>query len=163
MISTMRLAKKPTAREMRVPDLEHVAVVGAQSLRGGALPGELEVLGGNVLAVGPLGAVADGVGVGHGAVGIDNALHQLLGGVGDDDQVALVILGPLGQAGEQMGDHGCAVHGRVQSGVQRVGLGGEADRDAGGLRGRVCSAVGGIGGLGAGREGQHHGEHQQEC
>ena len=90
-------------------NLEHVAVVGGQLGGGSALPGELEVAGGDCLAVGPGQAIAQGVGVGHGAILVGNALGQLLGSVGNDDQVAVLVLGPLGQAGEQVRGQGRAI------------------------------------------------------
>ena len=90
-------------------NLEHVAVVGGQLGGGSALPGELVVAGGDCLAVGPGQAIAQGVGVGHGAILVGNALGQLLGSVGNDDQVALFVLGPLGQAGEQVRGQGRAI------------------------------------------------------
>ena len=55
--------------------------------------------------------------------------------VGLDDQLAIGILIPLGQTGEQVADHGGAVDGGVQSGVDGVRLGSQADGDVVGLAG----------------------------
>ena len=113
--------------------LEHIAIVSAQGGRSGALPCKHEVGGGQILTVRPLQAVPQGVGVGHGAVVVDNALGQLLGAVGCNHQVAVFIGIPLGKTGEQVAVQGSAVHSGVQSGVDDIGLGGDANGDAVGL------------------------------
>ena len=133
-------------------NFEHVAVVGAQLGGGSALPCELEVARGDRLAVGPGQAVLQGVGVGHGAVLVLNAFGQLLGGVGNDDQVALLVLGPLGQAGEQVRGQGRAIDCGVQRGIDGVGFRGDADSDGSG--GFFCQRDRGAG--------ENHGQNQHE-
>ena len=114
-------------------NFQHIAVVSAQLLGGSTLPGKLEVLGGDRLAVGPFQAVPQGVGVGHGAVFVLHALGKLGGAVSNDDQLAALVLIPLGQAREQVAVQGCAIHGGVQSGIQHVRLGSDADADGIGI------------------------------
>ena len=116
-------------------NFEHVAVVSAQSGRGSALPSEHEVVGGQSLAVGPGQAVLQGVGVGDGAVFVDNALSQFLSALGNDDQLAVLIGAPGSQTGEQVSQHGGAVNSGVEGGIQGVRLRGEADSDGSGFFG----------------------------
>ena len=149
-----------------VNNLEHVAVVGSQLLRSGALPGKGKVVRGHGLTVGPDQTIADGVGVGDGAVLVHDALHELLGGVRHDDQVAVGILRPSGQAGEQVGKQRRAVNSGVEGGVDGVGLGSQAHGD--GAAGRSVSRLGGTlrSGLllaAAGRQCKDHGEDQDQC
>ena len=118
-----------------------------------AAPGVHEVVGGDGLAVRPLGVVAQGEGVGKGAVtvvgdlglGSGHAQIQLSGGA-----VAAVAGGiavnPLVQALEQVADHDVAVHSPVQAGIHGLRLRREADTDGvgagsdrAGLRGRGLS------------------------
>ena len=95
--------------------VEHIAVVGAGRRIGGALPAVLEVLGGQVGAVGPLQALTHGEGVGQAVLA-----HLIAGGeVGG--QVALGVIGV--QAAEGGDGQAGAVHGAVQGGVQVVRLG----------------------------------------
>ena len=162
-----------------VNDLEHVAVVGGQLGGSSALPCECEITSGDRLAVGPDKAVTQGVGVGHGAVFVLNAFGQLGRCVGNDLQVAVGILGPLGQTGEQVSEHRSAVDGGVQSRVDGVGLGGQADIDdaalgacrlgsgiaAGGVgRGAVRGGriLGGVSGAAAGHQRENHDQRQQK-
>ena len=133
-------------------NLEHVAIVGAQLGGGRALPCELEVASGDCLAVRPGQAVLQGVGVGHGAVLVDNALGQLLGCVGHDDEVAVLVLSPLGQAREQVRSQGRAIDCGVQRRINGVGLGGDADSDGSG--GFFCQRDRGAG--------ENHGQNQHE-
>ena len=100
---------------------EHVAIVGSGRFGSGALPGVLEVSGGQVAAVGPLQALtqsddevqavfADGVAGGAGRLG-----------------VAFGVVGV--QAGEGSRREAGAVDGAVECRIQEVGLGGEVQAE----------------------------------
>ena len=114
-------------------NLEHVTVVSTQLSGSSAVPRVNEIRSLNFVAVGPLHAGLQGVGVGYGAVSVSNALGQRLSSISYDDQVALSILSPLGQTGEQMCDGGSTVNSRVQSGVKGLRLGSETYRQRVGL------------------------------
>ena len=113
--------------------LEHVAVVRTQSGRSGTLPGKGKVRSSQVLAVRPLEAVLQGVGVGHGAVVVGHAFRQVGSAVGNDFQVALVVGVPLGQACEQVAVQGRTVNSGVEGRIDNIRLGGDADGDGVGV------------------------------
>ena len=162
-----------------VNNLEHVAVVGCQLGGSGALPCECKVAGRDGMAVGPDKTVAQGVGVGDGAVVVDDAFGQLGRCVSNDLQVAVFVLRPLGKTGEQVRQHRSAVNGGVQSRVNGVRLGSQADVDLacagagrvssgvsggrGGVSGgRVLGGVGSGSGAAAGDQGENHDQRQQK-
>ena len=95
--------------------VEHVAVVRGGLGIGGALPAVLEVLGGQVAAVGPLQAVAHGEGVGQAV------LAHLVAGGEIRLQLAVGVVGV--QAAEGGDGQAGAVHGAVQGGIQMIRLG----------------------------------------
>ena len=138
-----------------VNDLKHVTVVCAEFFGRCTLPCEFKVVCGDVFTVGPFETVTQRIRVGHGAVRILNALHQFGGSIGNDDQLAAVVLRPLCKAGEQMRNQRCAVDRGVQRRVDRVGLRGKADSDAG-FCGFFLLA-------GAGGQRKHHCQDQEQC
>ena len=139
-------------RSVALDDFKHVAIVRAQLGGSSALPRELEVLGGQILAVRPLQAINERVGVRHRAVVIDHRIRQFHRAVRQDFQLAVVGLRPSGQACEQVSDHRRAVHSGVQRRVKRIRLGRDADS-------HVRLAVFGDSAQGAGH---HHCDGEQE-
>ena len=96
---------------------EHIAIVSCGGGGGGALPRILKVGGGQVGAVGPLQALAQGDSVGQAVIG-----YGVAGGAGGNG-VALCVVGV--KAGEGVGCQAGAVNGAVEGGIQEVRLGGQ--------------------------------------
>ena len=148
-----------------VDDFHHVAVVSAQRSGGSTVPSEHEIASRQGLAVGPFQAFAQGVGVGHGAVVVDNAFGQVFCHVSNDLQVAVFVLSPFADASKQVGAHGAAVNGGVERGVDGVRLGGEADGQGVGRGSRFAIGTGGalvIILAVASNKAKHHGNDQQQ-
>ena len=138
-------------RGVALHHVDHVAVIGGGQGVGQALPGVHEVVGGDGLAVGPLGVGANLEGVGHRAVAVVGLLIAL-GLAGRQRGVVHVTLfvdgvaavAPLHQALKHMLGHDGAVHGGVQSGVDGLGLGRDAHRHVEALgRGALGGSRGG--------------------